>query len=57
MVAGKAADKSMFDHPARTIGALKTMPASPAQGERRKAAPVEKEQALFAAFDSFFKRL
>src|SRR5207245_1768050 len=36
----------MLDQPGSAAGALKAMAAGPAQGQRRVAAPVEKEQRL-----------
>ena len=57
MVARKPANQPVFDHPACAIGALEAVATCPAQGERRKAAPVEEQQALLAAFDALFQSL
>ena len=57
MVARKPANQPVFDHPACAIGALKAVATCPAQSERRKAAPVKEQQALFAALHALFQRL
>ena len=41
----------MLDHPCIAIGARITMPASAAQGERRIATPVQKQQRLLISFN------
>ena len=48
MMAGEAVDKAMFDHPGGAIGALDAVAAGAAERQRRKAATVEEQQALFA---------
>ena len=52
VMAHERAAKAMLDQPGRALLALKTMPAGTAQSERRIAAPVEKQQRLFAALQS-----
>ena len=57
MVARKPANQPVFDHPACAIGALEAVATCSAQSERRKAAPVEEQQALLAALHALFQRL
>jgi len=57
MVAGEPSGQAMFDHPGGTVGAVDPVTAGPAQGERRKAAPVEEQQRLFAALEILLQRL
>ena len=57
MVARKPANQPVFDHPACAIGALKAVATCSAQGKRRKAPPVEEQQALLTALHALFQRL
>ena len=57
MVARKPANQPVFDHPTCAIGTLKAVATCSAQGKRRKAAAVEEQQALLAAFHALFQRL
>ena len=49
MMALQPPDQAMFDHPRGAIGTLKTVPAGPAQSQRRIAAAIEEQQHLLAA--------
>ena len=49
-------DQPVLDHPRGAVGALKTVAAMATQRQRGKAAPVEKQQALFAARQYFVDR-
>src|SRR5690606_14347024 len=48
VVAGEAVNEAMLDHPGGAVRALDAVPAGPAKCERRKAAAIEKQEALFA---------
>ena len=56
MMAGEPTNKSVLNHPACAIRALKTVTAGSAQGQRRIPPSVEEQQALFAPFDPLFQR-
>src|SRR5947209_1798510 len=49
MVTGEPVHQPVLDHPSGAVGALETMAAVAAQGERSEAAAVQKEQRLLAA--------
>ena len=57
MVAGEPPGQPMLDHPGGAIGAVNPVAAGPAQGQRRKAAPVEEQQRLLAALEILLQRL
>src|SRR3546814_14535184 len=48
MMAGEAVDEPVLDHPRGAIGALDAVAAGAAQGQRREAPAVQKEQDLLA---------
>jgi hypothetical protein len=56
MMAGEPTNKSVLNHPACAIRALKTVTAGSAQGQRRISPSVEEQQALLAPFDPLFQR-
>src|ERR1700722_8831297 len=51
MMADQTLAKAMIDQPGVAEGAGKTMPAGPAQGQRRVAAAIEEQQRLLAPLD------
>ena len=57
MVAEEDAAEAMFDQPGRAVRALETVAAGPAEGQRRVAAPVEKEKRLLFSFKGLRDRL
>ena len=57
MVAGEAANQSVFDHPCRAIGAFEAVPTIAAQRKGRIATAIEEQQALFAALQPLFQCL
>src|SRR3546814_7573057 len=57
MMAGEAVDEPVLDHPRGAIGALDAVAAGAAQGQRREAPAVQKEQALLALRQSVGERV
>ncbi len=51
MMADQTLAKAVIDQPGIADGAGKAMPAGAAQGQRRVAAAIEKQQRLLAPFD------
>ena len=56
MMADQRAAKTMLDEPGVALGAAEAMAAMAAQRQRRIAAPIEKQQRLFAARDRLADR-
>src|ERR1700722_7580242 len=56
MMANEGGAKSVLDQPCRAIGAFEAMTATPAQRERRVAAPVQEKHRLLAPGPRFFDR-
>ena len=54
MMAGKAGQQPVLDHPRGAIGTLETVPAIAAQGQRREPPAVEEQQRLLARLDVRF---
>ena len=52
LVAHQPFQEPMFHHPGVTLVTANLMPAGPAQGHRRIAAPVQEQQRLFAPFNT-----
>ena len=57
MVAGEAMDEPVLDHPRGAVRALDAMAAGTAQRQRREAAAVEEEKALFALVEPVGERV
>ena len=57
LMADQTFQKPVFDHARITLIAANLMTARPTQGDRRVAAPVDKQQRLLAFFNSVLHRL